>query len=77
MNSTKAAKKGVLTNFANFTGKHLAYNFIIKETLAQVLSYEFCKISKNNFFTEHLRTTASDSVNYFSRESNKFRIIFA
>ena len=25
------------------------------ETLAQVLSWEFCKIFKNNFFIEHLR----------------------
>ena len=32
-----------------------AYNFIKKETLAQVFSYEFCEISKNTFFTEHLR----------------------
>ena len=31
-----------------------------KETLAQVFSCEFCKISKNTFFTEHLRTTASE-----------------
>ena len=30
-----------------------------KETLAQVLSCEFSKISKNIFFTGHLRTTAS------------------
>ena len=29
------------------------------ESLAQVLSCEFCEISKNNFFTEHLWTTAS------------------
>ena len=28
-------------------------------TLAQVFSCEFCKISKNTFSTEHLRTTAS------------------
>ena len=34
-----------------------ACNFIKKETLAQVLSCEFCKISKNTFFTEHLWTT--------------------
>ena len=33
--------------------------FIRKETLAQVFSCEFCKISKNTFFTEHLRATAS------------------
>ena len=34
-------------------------NFIKKETLAQLFSCEFCEISKNNFLTEHLRTTAS------------------
>ena len=32
-----------------------------KETLVQVFSCEFCEISKNNFFTEYLRTTASTS----------------
>ena len=35
-----------------------ACNFIIKETLAQVFSYEFCKILKNIFFTEHHLATA-------------------
>ena len=70
-----SVRKGVLRNFAKFTGKHLclslffnkvaglrpgtAYNFIKKETLAQVFSYEFCEISKNTIFTEHLRATAS------------------
>ena len=29
-----------------------------KETLAQVFSCEFCKISKNTLFTEHLCSTA-------------------
>ena len=29
---------------------------------AQVFSYEFCEISKNTFFTEHLWTTASKYV---------------
>ena len=60
-------KRGVLRNFTKFTGKHLcqslffnkvagqACNFIKKETLAQVLSCEFREISKNTFFTEHLR----------------------
>ena len=57
-------KKGVLRNFAKFTGKRLcqslfynkvaglrpqACNFIIKEPLAQVFSYEFCAIFKNTF----------------------------
>ena len=32
--------------------------FIKKETLAQVFSCEFCEISKNTFFTEHVWTTA-------------------
>ena len=60
-------EKGVLRNFAEFTGKHLCHslffnkvaggacNFIKKETLAQMFSCEFCEISKNTFFTEHLR----------------------
>ena len=53
-------KKGVLRNFAKFKGKHLCQclffnkvagvcNFIKKESLAQVFSCEFCKISKNTF----------------------------
>ena len=36
-----------------------ACNFIKKETLAQVFSCEYCEVSKNTFFTEHLWTTAS------------------
>ena len=36
-----------------------ACNFIKKETLAQVFSFELCDIFKNIFFTEHLRATAS------------------
>ena len=34
-------------------------NFIKKETLGQVFSSEFYKISKNTFFTKHLWTTVS------------------
>ena len=65
-------QKGVLRNFTKFTGKHLCQNLFLnevaglrpatllkKETLAQVFSCEFCEISKNTFFTEHLWTTAS------------------
>ena len=66
-----SAKKGVLRNFAKFTGNTCARvsflikllaeacNFIKKETLAEVFSCKFCKISKNTFFVEHLRATAS------------------
>ena len=42
-------EKIFLKNFARFIGKQE------KEILAQVLSFKFCKIFKNNFFTEHLR----------------------
>ena len=41
-----------------------ACNFIKKETLAQVVSCEFCEISKNTFFTEHLWETASVEENF-------------
>ena len=34
-------------------------NFIKKEPLAQVFSYEFCKFFKNTYFMEHLWTTFS------------------
>ena len=55
-----SVRKGVLRNFTKFIGKHLkASNFIKKEALAQVFSCEFCEISKNTFFTEHLWATAS------------------
>ena len=58
-------RKGVLRNFAKFTGRHLCQrlrrdkvaglrNFIKKESLSQVFSCEFYKISTNTFFTEHL-----------------------
>ena len=44
-------------NFA----KLLACNFIEKEPLEQVFFCEFSEISRNTFFTEHHRTTASES----------------
>ena len=37
-----------------------AYSYIKKETLAQVFSCEFCENFKNNIFTEHLQTAASE-----------------
>ena len=57
-------KKAALRNFTKFTGKHLsqslffnkvaglrpqACNYIKKVTLVQVLSCEFCEISKKTF----------------------------
>ena len=40
----------------------LAYNFIKKETVAQVFSCNFCEISKSTYFTGHLWVTASDHI---------------
>ena len=53
--------KSILRNFAKFTGKRLCQSLFFnkKETLAQVFSCDFCEISKNTFFIEHLWTTAS------------------
>ena len=66
-------RKGVFRNFAKLTRKHLCQSLFFnkvadlrpatllkkKQTLTQVLSCEFCEISKNTFSAEHLRTTAS------------------
>ena len=53
-------RKGVLRNFAKFTGKHLRQSHSFKkETLAQVFSCEFWKISQIIVFTEHVWATAS------------------
>ena len=51
--SNQRLKKGVLRNFAKFTGKHLCQSLFFNKvagTLAQVFSYEFCKIFKKSFF---------------------------
>ena len=63
--------RGVLRNFVKFKGKHLCQslffnkvvdlNFIKKETLEQVFSCEFYKISKKTFFYRILPVTASVS----------------
>ena len=39
--------------------KRLRPATLLKRRLAQVFSCEFCQISKNTFFTEHLWATAS------------------
>ena len=45
----------------------VSFNFIKKETLAQVFSSELCEIFKNTFFTEYLRTTASVKRTFYSQ----------
>ena len=41
-----------------------AYNFIEKETLTQVFSCEFCKISKKTFFPKTSPVAASPNLGY-------------
>ena len=64
-------KKSVLRNFTTFTGKRLYHSLffnkvaglrpatLLKKRLGTVFSSEFCEISKNTLFTEHLWTAAS------------------
>ena len=47
-----------------------ACNFIKKGTLTQVFSCEFCEISKNTFFTEHIWATASEKSSYSHYNNN-------
>ena len=55
-------KKGVLRNFAKFTGKHpcqslffkKVFNFIEKESLTQMFSREFYKFLRTLYIKEHL-----------------------
>ena len=54
-----SVRKGVLKNFAKFTGKNLCQSLFFnkvaglskKETLGQVFFCEFCETAKNTFFT--------------------------
>ena len=68
-------KKSVLRNFVRFTGKHLCQSrffnkvaglrpgtLLKKETLVQVLSWEFCEISKNTFFHRTPPAAASETL---------------
>ena len=53
-----------------------ASNFIKKETLAQVFSCEFSKVSENTFFTEHLLATASDPVNVIYKFQSPYTLLW-
>ena len=81
-------KKCVLKNFTNFSGTYLCQGLFFdivpglrpvtlfkKETLAQVLSCEFCEFFKNIFFTEHLWATASEVSNEYNLKLN-FGFVF-
>ena len=67
-------KKGILRNFAKFTGKHLcqslSFNKVAglspatykKEALVQIISCEFCKICKDTFFNRTPPVDACDFI---------------
>ena len=74
-------KKGVLENFAKFTGKNtcVRVSFLIKlqasglqlikkETLVQVFTCGFCEIFKNAYFYRTLPVAASVSIYTFPLE---------
>ena len=52
-------KKLFLENFATFTRKLHACNFI-KKRFQQIFSSQYCGILKNNYFEEHLLTAAPE-----------------
>ena len=78
-----SVKKGVVRILSENMGKlclSARPATLLRESLAQVSSCEFSEISKNTFFTEHLRTAASKRMNIFlkiwscrnKKEDNKF-----
>ena len=62
---------------ASFLIKLQACNFIKKDTLAQVFSCEFSVVSKNIFFTEYLRATASASRKMFLSQDVVLGLMFS
>ena len=60
-------KKDVLRNFVKLTERHLCQSlFLKKETLAQMFSCKFCKISKNTFYCRTPLMAASVFVSIFA-----------
>ena len=63
-----------------FTGNHrkersIPWNFIKKETMAQVFSREFYEIFKSTFFTKHLLANASENrKSYYKQFENECTI---
>ena len=58
-----SVRNGVLRNSEKFIGKYLCqslfFNKVVKKGTLALFSCEFCEISKNAFFTDHLWATAS------------------
>ena len=61
---------------ANFTEKRLCRSFAFKkEAPTQVFSDGFCEIFKSDFFTEHLRETASMTILSTSKNISLFSLV--
>ena len=58
----RAAKLKIVGKvFTEFDGNFDEPTTLLKKTLAQVFSCEFCEVSKSTFFTEHLWATVSEA----------------
>ena len=57
-------QKGVLKNFAKFTGKHLCKSLFLNKVAGHRLCFplNFAKFFRTSFFIEHLRANASGSI---------------
>ena len=53
-------KKAVLKNVAIFIGKQLRWSLYLIKLEAKLFSCEYCKMFKNTYHEEHLRTAASE-----------------
>ena len=78
-------KKGILRNFAKFTGKHLCQRLLFNKVASlglqlyqkkslwhRCLPVNFVKFLRTYFFTEHLWATASDSTKSINKTLVKF-----
>ena len=52
--------KGVLSNFAKFTGKHLRPAALLKNSCTRCFPVNFAKLLRTSFFKKHLWATASE-----------------
>ena len=76
-----SAKKDVLKNFVNSTGKHLwtrpeDLQLYKKETPTLVFSCEICEFFKNTHFEKHLATTASAFCTFANSLQWNFFVLF-
>ena len=69
------SKKAVLKN-SQYSQENTCVRVPEKETPTQVFSCEYCKIFKNTYFEEHLRTAASGFTGFRDFPSNIYLFKF-